>query len=118
MIRLLAFTGVNLRTGLRGVFPSAYVADVEYADFDPSAPPIRKERYLLGYLGSVEARKHKGIDVITQAVHKVIGDVRGAPEPADTAFAYPCILEISDQGVRMIDKSKPAVRTGSAARWA
>ncbi|XP_043218299.1 JNK-interacting protein 1-like [Amphibalanus amphitrite] len=101
-------TGVNLRTGLRGVFPSAYVTDVDYADFDPSAPPVRKERYLLGYLGSVEARKHKGIEVITQAVQKVIGDVRAAPDPADAAFAYPCILEISDQGVRMIDKSKPA----------
>ena len=82
---------------------------MDYAEFDPAAPPVRKERYLLGYLGSVEARRHKGIEVITQAVHKVIGDVRAAPDPGDAAFAYPCILEISDQGVRMIDKSKPAV---------
>ena len=37
--------GINLRTGLQGIFPEAHVVDVEYNDFDPSAAEERKERW-------------------------------------------------------------------------
>lgn len=96
--------GVNLRTGNQGVFPSAYAVDLEYNDFDPASVEQKRERYLLGYLGSVETLSHKGTGVVCQAVKKIVGDGgEGAPK------GTPCILEISDQGLRMVDRSK--VRT-------
>ncbi|KAL1130999.1 hypothetical protein AAG570_012238 [Ranatra chinensis] len=89
--------GVNLRTGRQGVFPSAYAVDTEYNDFDPSTPKVKRERFLLGYLGSVETLCHKGTSVLCQAVKKIV-DSKHKP--------HQCILEISDQGLRMVDKSK------------
>ena len=41
--------GINLRTGLQGIFPEAHVVDVEYNDFDPSAAEERKERFATFY---------------------------------------------------------------------
>jgi mitogen-activated protein kinase 8 interacting protein 1 len=93
--------GVNLRTGNQGVFPSAYAVDLEYNDFDPASVEQKRERYLLGYLGSVETLSHKGTGVVCQAVRKIVGD-GGEMTPKGT----PCILEISDQGLRMVDRSK------------
>ncbi|CAH1391659.1 unnamed protein product [Nezara viridula] len=89
--------GVNLRTGRQGIFPSAYAVDMEYNDFDPSAPKVKVERFLLGYLGSVETLWHKGTSVLCQAVKKII---------TSKHKPHQCILEISDQGLRMVDKSK------------
>ena len=69
--------GANLRTGLIGIFPIAHVVDVDYSDFDPNdnggrsnrhcgggggtkkgaagaaATDVRKERYLLEYIGYI-----------------------------------------------------------------
>lgn len=88
--------GVNLRTGSQGVFPSAYAVDLEYNDFDPASVEQKRERYLLGYLGSVETLSHKGTGVVCQAVRKIVGD-GGEVTPK----GKPCILEISDQGWEM-----------------
>ncbi|CAK1588590.1 unnamed protein product [Parnassius mnemosyne] len=93
--------GVNLRTGQQGIFPSAYAVDMEYNDFDPANAKIKRERYLLGYMGSVETLAHKGTGVVCQAVKKIVGECAGQPG------AQPCILEVSDQGLRMVDRSKP-----------
>lgn len=93
--------GVNLRTGRQGVFPSAYAVDLEYNDFDPTTVEMKRERYLLGYLGSVETLSHKGTGVVCQAVRKIVGD-----GSETTPKGQPCILEISDQGLRMVDRSK------------
>jgi hypothetical protein len=92
--------GVNLRTGRQGVFPSAYAVDLDYNDFDPTSVEMKRERYLLGYLGSVETLSHKGTGVVCQAVRKIVGDGEKAPK------GQACILEISDQGLRMVDRSK------------
>ncbi|XP_024085190.1 JNK-interacting protein 1 isoform X2 [Cimex lectularius] len=89
--------GVNLRTGRQGVFPSAYVVDMDYNDFDPTTPKVKRERFLLGYLGSVETMWHKGTNVLCQAVKKII---------ATKHKPHQCILEISDQGLRMVDKTR------------
>uniref|UniRef100_T1HSV3 PID domain-containing protein n=1 Tax=Rhodnius prolixus TaxID=13249 RepID=T1HSV3_RHOPR len=89
--------GVNLRTGKQGVFPSAYAVDTEYTDFDPSTPKVKRERFLLGYLGSVETLWHKGTNVLCQAVKKIV---------ASNHRPHQYILEISDQGLRMVDKSR------------
>ncbi|XP_046736906.1 JNK-interacting protein 1 isoform X2 [Diprion similis] len=99
--------GVNLRTGRQGIFPSAYAVDMDYSDFDPSAPKVKRERYLLGYLGSVETLAHKGTGVVCQAVRRIVG----APNQESPA-SQSCILEVSDQGLRMVDRSKPQKNRG------
>lgn len=91
--------GVNLRTGRQGIFPSAYAVDLDYNDFDPTAQKVKKERYLLCYLGSVETMAHKGTGVVCQAVRKIVG------EGGDSPNGQLCILEISDQGLRMVDRT-------------
>ncbi|XP_054275349.1 JNK-interacting protein 1 [Macrosteles quadrilineatus] len=88
--------GVNLRTGQQGIFPSAYAVDMELNDFE-EAPRVKRERFLLGYLGSVETLNHKGNSVLCQAVKKIVSTKHKA---------HSCILEVSDQGLRMVDKSK------------
>lgn len=95
--------GVNLRTGRQGIFPSAYAVDLDYNDFDPTAPKVKRERYLLGYLGSVETLAHKGTGVVCQAVRKIVGEFGESPA------GQLCILEISDQGLRMVDRSNKQV---------
>lgn len=90
--------GVNLRTGRQGIFPSAYAVDLEYNDFDPTAQKVKKERYLLGYMGSVETMAHKGTGVVCQAVRKIVGECGESPN------VQVCILEISDQGLRMVER--------------
>lgn len=95
--------GVNLRTGRQGIFPSAYAVDLDYNDFDPTAPKVKLERYLLGYLGSVETLAHKGTGVVCQAVRKIVGEFGESPA------GQLCILEISDQGLRMVDRSSKQV---------
>lgn len=91
--------GVNLRTGRQGIFPSAYAVDLEYNDFDPNAQKVKKERYLLGYMGSVETMAHKGTGVVCQAVRKIVGECGESPS------IQVCILEISDQGLRMVERA-------------
>ncbi|KAH8365904.1 hypothetical protein KR093_007160 [Drosophila rubida] len=93
--------GVNLRTGRQGIFPSAYAVDLDYNEFDPTVQLVKKERYLLGYLGSVETLAHKGTGVVCQAVRKIVGEYGNSPT------GQTCILEVSDQGLRMVDRSAP-----------
>lgn len=97
----IILSGINLRTGVQGIFPSAHIVDVEYSDFDPSQPKVRRERFILGYLGSVETLAHKGNSVLCQAVKKIRNK---------DYTPHSCILEISDTGIRMVDRKKPAVR--------
>nr|XP_050861771.1 JNK-interacting protein 1 isoform X4 [Vespula vulgaris] len=99
--------GVNLRTGRQGIFPSAYAVDMDYSDFDPSAPKVKRERYLLGYLGSVETLAHKGTGVVCQAVRRIVGN-----SSEESPVSQSCILEVSDQGLRMVDRSKPRKNQG------
>uniref|UniRef100_T1JCJ8 SH3 domain-containing protein n=1 Tax=Strigamia maritima TaxID=126957 RepID=T1JCJ8_STRMM len=94
--------GVNLRSGKRGIFPGAYVIDVDYSDFDPDCVQIKKERYLLKFLGSLEVFEQKGNQVLCQAVYKIVVQKCPLPHPP-----HHCILEVSDQGLRIVDKSKP-----------
>jgi len=90
---------------MAGIFPSAYVVDVEYNDFDPSANKVKKERYLTNYIGSIETLYHKGNEVLCQAVKKITGQ-----ESYVATHKRPCVLEISDQGIRMVDKGKVQVK--------
>lgn len=99
----LLSSGINLRTGRMGIFPSAYTVDSEFSDWDSTYEHGRRERYLLGYLGSVETLAHKGTSVVCQAVRRVIGHSGNEPD------TQPCILEVSDQGLRMVDRRKKKV---------
>ncbi|TGZ32329.1 JNK-interacting protein [Temnothorax longispinosus] len=99
--------GVNLRTGRQGIFPSAYAVDMDYSDFDPTAPKVKRERYLLGYLDSVETLAHKGTGVVCQAVRRILRN-----SSQDPPVSQSCILEVSDQGLRMVDRSKPRKSQG------
>lgn len=83
-----------------GIFPSAYTVDCDYSDWDSTCEHGRRERYLLGYLGSVETSAHKGTSVVCQAVRRVINNIGSDPIP------QPCTLEVSDQGLRMVDRRK------------
>ncbi|XP_076248212.1 JNK-interacting protein Aplip1 isoform X4 [Calliopsis andreniformis] len=103
---MFLIVGVNLRTGRQGIFPSAYAVDMDYNDFDPTAPKVKRERYLLGYLGSVETLAHKGTGVVCQAVRRIVGNSQESP------VSQSCILEVSDQGLRMVDRSKPRKSQG------
>lgn len=77
---------------------------MEYSDFDPTAPKVKRERYLLGYLGSVETLVYKGTGVVCQAVRRILRNSSQEPPVSQS-----CILEVSDQGLRMVDRSKPRV---------
>ncbi|KAL1456540.1 hypothetical protein WDU94_001263 [Cyamophila willieti] len=90
--------GVNLRTGRQGIFPSAYAVDVEYEELQTNTPKMKRERFLLGYLGSVETTAHKGNSVIIQAVQKM---------KQTSHRPHSCILEVSDEGLRMVEKARP-----------
>ena len=103
--------GINLRTGIRGVFPSALVTDVDYSEFvveanDDILPNItfkaKKERYLLDFLGSVEVKEHKGNAVLCESVRRVINVL---PSDIGMVTPQPSILEISDLGLRMTDRN-------------
>ena len=104
--------GINLRTGQKGIFPAALVTDVEYSEFvteqncDDILPNInfrvKRERYLLDFLGSVEVMQHKGNPVLCESVQRVI-----CAKTSDIGMVtpHPSILEISELGLRMTDKN-------------
>ena len=91
----------------------AHVVDIEYNEFDPSnhggclnsvgvgggASDGRKERYLLDYLGSIESSLYKGNIVLCQAVRKIVSS-KYKPK------AHPTVLEISEKGIKILDKSR------------
>jgi len=102
--------GANLRTGDEGIFPLAHVVDVDYSDFDPVTGGQRddkKERYLLDYLGSVETSLYKGNIVLCQAIRKISLQGETLCQPPRCT-----VLEISDKGIKMLDKSKSNIPEG------
>ena len=113
--------GINLRSAQKGIFPSALVTDVEYSEFvaEPNSEDIlpninfrvKKERYLLDFLGSVEVMQHKGNAVLCESVRRVI-----SAKPSDIGMVTPnpSIVEISELGLRMTDKNP--VPTNSKAK--
>nr|XP_054774364.1 C-Jun-amino-terminal kinase-interacting protein 1-like [Lytechinus pictus] len=102
----LWYEGINLRTGDEGCFPSRYVRDYTMeVDGQPGAPikRVHISRFRLQFLGSVETPFHRGNEVLCRAMQKVVMARRMTP---DLRPPTKCILEISDNGVRMIDQSK------------
>ena len=83
-------------------------SDIDFAVFLISAGLMGRRvhisRFRLVFLGSVETPFHRGNEVLCRAMQKVVMARRMTP---DIRPATKCILEISDNGVRMIDQSKP-----------
>ena len=48
-ITFLNVTGINLRTGEKGIFPVAHVVDVDYNDFDPAGVEVIVENTTAEY---------------------------------------------------------------------
>ena len=48
-ITFLNVTGINLRTGEKGIFPVAHVVDVDYNDFDPAGVEVIVENIRAEY---------------------------------------------------------------------
>ena len=48
-ITFLNVTGINLRTGEKGIFPVAHVVDVDYNDFDPAGVEVIVENRTAEY---------------------------------------------------------------------
>ncbi|XP_071112537.1 JNK-interacting protein 1-like [Haliotis cracherodii] len=93
--------GVNLRTGQKGIFPAMYATDLTFLEEESDEEDYLK--FTIRFLGSVEVNYHKGDEVLSQAINKVAiarrTTMSSAPPPM-------CTMEISQYGIRMIDKSK------------
>lgn len=48
-ITFLNVSGINLRTGEKGIFPVAHVVDVDYNDFDPAGVEVIVENTTAEY---------------------------------------------------------------------
>lgn len=98
-------SGINLRSGAKGIFPSMVITDVQYADLLATEPQsssqssiqVKKERYLMIFLGSIEVYARKGNQVIREAIQRI----EHASQTND--MSRKCVLEVSDQGVRLND---------------
>uniref|UniRef100_A0A915HIM8 JNK-interacting protein 1 n=1 Tax=Romanomermis culicivorax TaxID=13658 RepID=A0A915HIM8_ROMCU len=100
--------GMNLRTGLAGIFPNTHVFEVDLDPFDMNNVnsdnlTSQKDTFFVTHLASVEVAHHKGNDVLTQAIHKVI---QAFQKREDIVKPAPVLLDISFRGVHVIDKSK------------
>ncbi|XP_014664677.1 PREDICTED: JNK-interacting protein 1-like [Priapulus caudatus] len=98
-------TGVNFRTEKKGIFPFAYAVDLEYSlDPDANTPAPAKtdtENFPLKFLGSVGVSCHKGNQVLCQAITKIAQTRKNLPGAPPAPY---CILEVSQHGLRMVDK--------------
>ncbi|XP_071791751.1 uncharacterized protein [Asterias amurensis] len=103
----LWYEGINLKTGDEGCFPGQYVRDFTA---DTECIPgfrgrkVHVNRYMVKFLGSVEVAFHKGNDVLCRAMQKVVTARRLTIDIHPPTL---CLLEISDIGVKMVDKTKP-----------
>ncbi|XP_052087011.1 C-Jun-amino-terminal kinase-interacting protein 1-like isoform X2 [Mytilus californianus] len=94
--------GVNLRSGQQGIFPSMYATDLQFLE-EETEDEDGSWRFQLRFLGSVEVNGHKGDEVLCQAINKVALSRRSQKSSVPPPL---CTVEISQYGIRMLDKSK------------
>jgi hypothetical protein len=93
--------GVNLRTGMKGIFPSVYATDLTMLDED--GDNNRRMKFRLHFLGSVEVGYSKGTEVICQAINKVAS----ARKTSTSKKPPPLVLiQINEYGIQMTHKGK------------
>ncbi|XP_046844689.1 JNK-interacting protein 1-like isoform X2 [Xenia sp. Carnegie-2017] len=96
--------GKNLRSGKTGIFPSHFVSDIlsytgEKIKYDLSQNGMQ---FYLKFLGSVEVFVLKGINVLQEAITKILS-LRTKNKVHDWS---PCTLEIDERGIRLIDHAQ------------
>ena len=64
-------SGVNLRTGKRGIFPSAYATDLSFLAVQDDGG-THSMRFYLQFLGSIQVNYSRGTEVLQQAINKVL----------------------------------------------
>lgn len=94
--------GTNLRSGQQGIFPSMYATDLQFLE-EETEEEDGSWRFQLRFLGSVEVNGHKGDEVLCQAINKVALSRRSEKSSVPPPL---CTVEISQYGIRMLDKSK------------
>ncbi|ESO87237.1 hypothetical protein LOTGIDRAFT_177493 [Lottia gigantea] len=106
--------GINLRTGQKGIFPAMYATDLTFLEEEEDDSEGEYRKYNLQFLGSVEVQCQKGDEVLCQAVNKV-----ALARRCNLAINPPpvCTLEISQYGIRMIDKSKEGHESDSFSHF-
>lgn len=113
--------GVNLRTGGHGIFPSSLVAaEVHCSEFTPPAKStellaptnfrIKRERYLLDFLGSIEVAEARGDQVLEESIGRVAREQGPVRKMRGLRIPHRCLLEISDIGIRMTDQDEDGSR--------
>ena len=72
----LPLSGVNLRTGKRGIFPSAYATDLSFLAVQDDGG-THSMRFYLQFLGSIQVNYNRGTEVLQQAINKVLKCIEG-----------------------------------------
>ncbi|CAO4367919.1 unnamed protein product [Caenorhabditis nigoni] len=104
--------GTNLRTGQSGIFPASIVCEIDLVEeICLGALPTNTNKMLNGdrdtfyltMLASIEVAHHKGNDVLTQAMNKVLSMYKNSEE---IIVPQTVLMEISFRGIHVIDKRR------------
>ncbi|CAI2347187.1 unnamed protein product [Caenorhabditis sp. 36 PRJEB53466] len=104
--------GMNLRTGQSGIFPASIVCEIDLVEeICLGALPTNttkimtedRDTFYLTMLASIEVAHHKGNDVLTQAMNKVLSMYKNSEE---IIVPQTVLMEISFRGIHVIDKRR------------
>uniref|UniRef100_A0A8R1DKD9 PID domain-containing protein n=1 Tax=Caenorhabditis japonica TaxID=281687 RepID=A0A8R1DKD9_CAEJA len=104
--------GTNLRTGQSGIFPASIVCEIDLVEeICMGALPTNmtkimtedRDTFYLTMLASIEVAHHKGNDVLTQAMNKVLSMYKNSEE---IIVPQTVLMEISFRGIHVIDKRR------------
>uniref|UniRef100_A0A1I7TGE0 PID domain-containing protein n=1 Tax=Caenorhabditis tropicalis TaxID=1561998 RepID=A0A1I7TGE0_9PELO len=104
--------GTNLRTGQSGIFPASIVCEIDLVEeICLGALPTNttkilngdRDTFYLTMLASIEVAHHKGNDVLTQAMNKVLSMYKNSEE---IIVPQTVLMEISFRGIHVIDKRR------------
>ncbi|CAA0059166.1 PID domain-containing protein [Caenorhabditis elegans] len=104
--------GTNLRTGQSGIFPASIVCEIDLVEeiclgaLPTNATKILsgdRDTFYLTMLASIEVAHHKGNDVLTQAMNKVLSMYKNSEE---IIVPQTVLMEISFRGIHVIDKRR------------
>lgn len=79
LILVAYFAGINLSNGEQGIFPSVYATDLEFFDTESEVAIKQPESkvFQLHFLGTMEVPRHKGTDILIDAIEKVEPGTKG-----------------------------------------
>ncbi|CAI5442060.1 unnamed protein product [Caenorhabditis angaria] len=104
--------GTNLRTGQSGIFPASIVCEIDLVEeiclgaLPSNTTKIMnddRDTFYLTMLASIEVAHHKGNDILTQAMNKVLSMYKNSEE---IIVPQTVLMEISFRGIHVIDKRR------------